>query len=72
MTTCEYSGGRYLIERLLVEHAGLAVNGDEERLEAHRLDVLAEVLRDEAGDLLDASRRLHHFLEHDRLGQEWR
>ena len=48
MTTCRVLRRQVLVERLLVEGARLAVDGDEERLVAHRLDRLAEVLGDEA------------------------
>ena len=51
------------IERLLVEGAGLAVDGDEKRLVAQRLDVLAVVLGDVLRDLLHALLALEEVLQ---------
>src|SRR5581483_9616557 len=52
-----------LIERALVERARLAIDGDEERLEPHRLDVFSEVVCHVGCDALDPLRALEHVPE---------
>ena len=53
------------VEGCLIQSARFTVNSDKKGLEAHRRDVLSEVLGDEGGNPLDAGRRLHHVLELD-------
>ena len=52
-----------LVERLLVEGARLAVDADEKRLVAQRLDVLAVVVGDVLRDLLHALLALEEVLQ---------
>src|SRR3546814_5771963 len=59
-----------LVERLLVERAGLAVDADEEGLVAERLDVLDEVLRHEPRHLVHALVGLEEGAQVDRAVQD--
>ena len=58
-------GRQVAVERLLVERARLAVHADQERLEAHRLDVLAGSARPRTRRSCPPGRGLHHLLELD-------
>ncbi len=56
-------GRQDCIERLLIERAGFAIDADEKRLVAERLDVLAVVLGDELRHLLDPLLALEEILQ---------
>ena len=54
-----------LVERLLIERAGFAIDAYEKGLVAERFDVLPVVIRDILSDLLDAFLALEKVLEVD-------
>src|SRR5437867_1101095 len=63
---CRVLGRQALVEGFLVEDARLAINSNEERLVAERLDVLAIMVRDIRRYLLDSLSPFEEVLEIDR------